>query len=157
MLPVALRMKPPIYDYSCLNLNVGDGKFYVESLALVTITCYLISYVLYARIFYTVRKSSLNVGMQREGKLAKRIMVVISTNLFFLFVPMVAGQLLAMNITISWVAKMTCWNAILLSLLGINSCLNPLLYAFRIERFRSALKRRLKCGQNAIEPGTSNK
>jgi hypothetical protein len=146
-LPLALQIKPFIFDYSCVSSRFTDGTYYLSFLGFVTIFVYLISYILYARIFYTVRKSSLNVGIQREGKLAKRIIIVISSNLFFLLVPNIAGQLLTIDNIKNWITKLVYWNAVVLSCFGINSCLNPFLYAFRSERSRSESKRPLKCRQ----------
>ncbi|XP_031550850.1 trace amine-associated receptor 5-like [Actinia tenebrosa] len=154
--PVALQMTSPFTDYSCLNLHVPNKPFFLESIAYVSVISYVVSYILYARIFWTVRRSSLNVGIQREGKLAKRIITVITTNLLFLLGPMIAGQLLVTLYDLRWKTKIICWNAVLLWFLGINSFFNPLLYAFRFERFRRSLKLLMKGRPNEVGVVPSN-
>lgn len=154
--PVALKMISGYGDYSCINLHTGNNVFYLRSVSYVTIISYILSYILYARIFYTVRQSSLNAGIQREGKLARRIITVISTNLLLLFGPIIAGQILVALYDITWTAKSICWNAVLLWFLGINSIFNPVLYAFRIEKFRRSFKRLMKGRRNEVGIATSN-
>ncbi|XP_031565903.1 uncharacterized protein LOC116301042 isoform X2 [Actinia tenebrosa] len=142
-LPFALKIRPFFFDYSCASPRFPNGEYYTSYIGYVGAIVYVSSYILYIRIFYEVRKASLDVGIQREGRLAKRIMFVISSNVVFLLVPSVAGQFLTINNTENWVLKLIYWNAVVLSCFGINSCLNPLLYPFRCQRFTTELKRLL--------------
>jgi ABC-type spermidine/putrescine transport system permease subunit II len=97
------------------------------------------------------------VGIQREGKLAKRVMVVVSTNLFFLLGPIIVWYPISFSQDQKvWIKERSYYNLLVVSCFGINSCLNPVLYAFRNELFRSELKRLLKCGQNVIGAANNN-
>lgn len=142
-LPFALKIRPFFFDYSCSSSTFPDGSYYSAYLGYVGAIFFITSYILYIRIFYEVRKASLNVGIQREWKLAKKIIFVISSNVVFLLIPSVAAQFLGKNSTENWVVKLIYWNAVVLSCFGINSCLNPLLYPFRCQRFTCELKRLL--------------
>lgn len=153
--PAALQMTSGYGDYSCIHFYNGNYIYFSHYFSYTMAIPYIISYILYARIFYTVRRSSLNAGIQREGKLAKRIITVISSNLLFILSPVLAGQILALN-DVTWRTKMICWNAVLLWFLGINSFFNPVLYAFRIEKFRRSLKRLMKKKRNEVGAAVSN-
>jgi hypothetical protein len=115
-------------------------------------TFFLLSYALYTHTFYAVRKSSLDVGLQRERKLAKRIMLVISSNLFFFLVPVLILRLFVNYETVSnRVHLFVVWNTVGFFCLGINSCLNPLLYAFCNSKFVTELKKLLRYKQNVVQ------
>lgn len=144
-LKFALHMKPGS-DYSCLNFGVPDGyRFYIDYIGVFGVLLYILCYCLYARLFYVVRKSTLNIGIRREGKAAKRILVVISTNVFFFLAPIIAGQLLHIFDLLNHTESFVFWNAVSLFFLGVNSCLNPVFYAFWNRRFQNELKKQLKC------------
>jgi amino acid transporter len=143
--PLILRMKISDFnDYSCLFVEFEGIQNYTVVLGAVVIVPYVISYVLYAHIFYTVRRSSLDTGIQREGRLAKRIILITSTNLFFTVIPIVAlspytglTDVLSRDKAVLY----TYFNTFAHISLGINSCLNPCLYAFRNEKFQKEFKR----------------
>ena len=130
----------PGNDYSCLNLHFpNDERNFLDYIGAFGVLLYILCYFLYARLFYVVRKSTLNVGIRREGRTAKRIIIVISTNIFFFLAPVIAGQVLYMFELFNHSDSFVFWNAVSLFFLGVNSCLNPFFYAFWNRRFRNEL------------------
>lgn len=144
-LPFIFNMRLSIDEYSCIGVRSPNSKTRLsEYLGMVGVCIYCLVFILYVHIFFTVRKSSMNVGIQREGKLARRIMLVISSNLFFFLAPTILVFLFANYKTIKNRAVLyVVWNTVVYFCLGINSCVNPLLYAFRNEKFRIQLKKLL--------------
>lgn len=114
---------------------------------------YLASIALYFRIFMFVRaaRANFSVGVQREARLAKRIAVVVGTNLFFFVVPTVLFLVyvyrftsILMDVTeslASFQGFIIACSWLPVTLLGINSLLNPILYAFRHQRFKKEIRR----------------
>ncbi|XP_068731384.1 cannabinoid receptor 1-like [Montipora capricornis] len=110
---------------------------------------YLISLVLYVLIFCYTRKSSMQFGIKREAKLARKIAILVSTNFILFTLPTVllilyvynfAGflhdsgksfwRLRALLIVGGWL-PVTCFS--------LNSLVNPFLYPFRHSRFQKEL------------------
>jgi hypothetical protein len=156
-LPFVFKMKLTGDDYSCINVRTSDGDILINYLGMGGVAVYGLSYILYAHIFKTVKQSSQNVGIQREGKLAKRIMLVISTNLFFFLAPTMIIYLFVNYKTVSnRVHLYVVWNTVGCFSVGINSCLNPLIYAFRNDKFRNQLKKLLKCRRSVLVASANN-
>ncbi|XP_022809999.1 probable glycoprotein hormone G-protein coupled receptor [Stylophora pistillata] len=116
---------------------------------------YIITIPMYLHIFVHVRKSGNRMGVKRDGKLAKKISILVVSNFIFFLVPVFIGVLWLMTQTFNNVSLTT--REILVGSLttvcfSINSFLNPLLYAFRDRRFRVTLKHRL---HRLIHPNTT--
>lgn len=133
----------------CLPIqpNRGMTSFaYSAGLIALAFLLYTITLPMYVHIFLFVKKSGNQIGIKRDGKLAKKILILIVSNLFFFLLPVFIGLL--------WVFAGKSFGSISLSTreilvgsfttlcLSINSFLNPLLYAFRNKRFQFVIKRR---------------
>lgn len=151
-IPSMADMYLTIDAYSCINIRSPiDDSVFITHLATAGGVVYLLSYILYAHIFYTVKNSSQNMGIQRDGKVAKRIMLVISSNLFFFLVPTTTMHFFVGVSTVhNRVHLFALWHTVGQACLGINSIFNPLLYAFRNDKFRSVLKKKFKCRENRV-------
>ncbi|XP_078361782.1 uncharacterized protein LOC144646126 [Oculina patagonica] len=133
------------------------GALYTIALVSGGIILYLVTIPLYLHIYKVVKRSSQQMGVQRESTLAKRIAVLVGTNLVFFFIPIlsvVAWYFLvapSQRKMLSMYFKTAIGEWIPLYCLSINSCLNPLVHAFRNDKFKNALKRKLPCRKNTIQ------
>ena len=140
-------IKDPYYSYELTIL-----------ISFVGISLYLIIIALYVHIFVFVKKSSqLQVnGSKRENAMAKRIALLVFSNMIFYFTPILIGLLWVMTTiarTMTPITKEILTGALPLLLFSFNSLLNPLLYAFRNGAFRQALKGRLlQLGHGKVVP-----
>ena len=111
------------------------------------ITLYLAIIPLYVHIYMVVKRSGQQMGVQRESTLAKRIALLVMSNLLFFVIPVLSMG--AGIILIEYIDKTFNYStSVILALiplycLSINSCLNPLVHAFRNDMFKTALKRNL--------------
>ena len=117
---------------------------------------YLISLGLYVLIFCYARKSSVQFGIKREARLARKIAVLVSSNFILFTLPTVLllvyvysfldvlnmarsfSSMRSLFIVGGWL-PVTCFN--------LNSLVNPFLYPFRHSRFKkeiSSLHSRLR-------------
>ena len=143
----------------CLPIQPAKGiphSFaYSASVVAIGVLLYIITIPMYLHIFVHVRNSGNQMGIKRDGKLAKKISILVTSNLMFFLVPVFIGVLWLMTQTFNKVSLTT--REILVGSLttvcfSINSFLNPLLYAFRDRRFRVTLKHRL---HRLIHPNTT--
>ena len=112
-------------------------------LSLWGILLYIITIPMYVKIFLAVKKSSERAGIKRDGTLARRIgTLVLSNMVFFLFPIIIAFLWLTTNlrVTMSPQSRATLTSIVPTLLFSFNSLINPLLYAFRAEKFQKALK-----------------
>ena len=114
---------------------------------------YLASVALYVRIYIYVRTASANfsVGVRREARLAKRIALVVCTNFIFFVVPTILFLVYVYRfmkvlfdvgstfLSLRGFIVMGSWVPV--TLLGLNSLLNPILYAFRHQKFQREINR----------------
>ena len=114
----------------------------------------LASFLLYVPIFIVAKKSAANVGMKRETAIARKIALLICTNIIFFTAPVVIGVFqgaVLMNLlndtNDDWrsrtLAKVQ-WTLFLLQVFpvlcfSINSLLNPFLYALRHPNLKQQL------------------
>lgn len=143
-------------EYQCMlpfvhSDNIHDVSTSTLVLAIVLVLAYIVSLCLYIPIYRYVNNTSVSVGIKRKATLAKNIAIMISTNCVFFFVPLISTlifvyfyskfmeflkvdtmrELQVYFIFLSWLPVV---------LLGINSCLNPFLCAFRHPQFKDQIK-----------------
>ncbi|XP_031566448.1 follicle-stimulating hormone receptor-like [Actinia tenebrosa] len=151
-LPFALHMYLVPDDYSCINYKSPEShSTYVHYLQMVSIAISSCSYILYGHMFYTVRQSGLNVGIKRDVRMAKMILLVVSTNIFFSVAPTaIVYWTVNLETVGSSVTRFAIWNTVGLLFYGVNSCLNPFLYAFRNDKVLFELKKLLRYKRNPV-------
>ena len=106
---------------------------------------------LYIHIYIVVHRSQQSMGIKRESKTAKRIATLVFTNMVFFFVPVLMTGLLVLSDTYPSIqvdGKGEIWRMVVTSYFpvvcfNLNSCLNPLWYAFRNNKFKKKLRERL--------------
>lgn len=140
--------------YICLSIqSVLEKKYLAYTITAVTIgaLCYLPTIPLYVHIFLVVRKSGNNFGIKREAILARRIFLLVGSNVVFMAVPMclshiaiATGNMVGFSETSKFIV-VTCTKVICMS---INALLNPILYGYRNERFKKALRKSWECFRN---------
>ena len=114
---------------------------------------FLCTIPLYIHIFIVVRKSSTQLGIRREGVLARKLALLVFTNFLFSVVPFSAAPGLSSRTLLrldffnfltktysSFRAYLICFVWLPVMLLCLNSCLNPLMYAFRHHRFKTKFR-----------------
>ena len=114
----------------------------------------LTSFLLYVPIFIVAEKSGANVGVKREAALARKIALLLCTNLIFFTVPVTIGVVrnaalveLNNNFTGDWSSFTLAeaqrysfiFNFLPVLCLSINSLLNPFLYALRHPKVKQQL------------------
>ena len=114
----------------------------------------LASFLLYVPIFVVAKKSGANVGVKREAAIARKIALLLCTNLIFFTVPVVtsifrSAALMELNNNLNddWrsftLAQVQRYDFIFDFLpvlcLSINSLLNPFLYALRHQKIKQQL------------------
>ena len=81
-------------SYFCIPM-IYDVRFpiathYSFALSTIALTFYLVTIPLYVHIYTVVKRSSQQMGVQRESTLAKRIAILVGTNLVFFFLPILS-------------------------------------------------------------------
>lgn len=141
---------------SLCTLPVTQTKDSVISFGLL-VALYLANIPFYGKIFLFVRRSSVRMGVRRDAVLAKKIALLIFTNMIFFAVPMIIitvfSYVLNTHYSIkivdstaaSWRYVIYYWMPVIC--LCFNSCLNPFLCAYRQRQFRREVK---KCARNCF-------
>lgn len=121
----------------------------------VLIALYLINIPLYVAIFISVRKSGADLGIKRETAILKKIALVVVTNFLLLLTPFILIITLVptKNIHKSLELDGSKSTQMLLifgfwfpiACLGFNSCINPILCAFRQGQFVRQIRKVLGC------------
>jgi hypothetical protein len=146
------------YSFLCVPLQFISSKFhsfyFTVAIAATALTLFLITFIFYIHIYITVRQAAQNAGAKRESKLAKRIAVLVLSNIFFFILPMVCVGIPAFIYSgnfpgISDLAYSLITNFIPSLCLSVNSCLNPLLHAFRNDTM--FLRQSLKGGYHVLD------
>ena len=133
-------------NYMCVLVqNFGTAKRVLASqiLMLLFVAIYLAVVGMYIHIYIFVRRSAQSAGIKRETTLAKRICIVVFSNMFFYAVPnliivvVTAGDIQLVSdrtdnlILRIWLPPMC---------MVTNACLNPFLFAFRKEELLKSLR-----------------
>ena len=139
------------FDFN-VPLSVLFGAFYI--------LVFLCTIPLYIHIFIVVKRSSTQMGIKREGRLARKLVFVILTNFLFTTIPLIIVPFFSSLVLVeSFLAKfktygsfksfIICVGLLPVLFLCINSFLNPLLFAFRHHsfkrHFRITLTKTLEC------------
>ena len=154
ILAYALLYKLFSYNSLCIPIavSIDTPRLFGFSifLCLLASVLYLFNVPLYIHIYIVVKKSSQRMRVRRESAVAKRIALLVVTNMAFFFLPIVIYGIMMTLGKIEAPAH-TDWDKtnVLVFLIPVitpmyclilNSCINPLLHAFRNETFREALK-----------------
>lgn len=139
--------------YLCLPISFQQHfpseTVYTLALGSTGITLYLSTIPMYVHIYRVVKRSSQQMGVKRESTLAKRIALLVMSNLVFFFIPVLALSVWIIFVgnsrddLLSFYARSAIQDLIPLYCLSINSCLNPLVHALRNDKFKTALKKNL--------------
>ncbi|EDO46211.1 predicted protein [Nematostella vectensis] len=122
--------------------------FYSQILLLILVGLYVIIFAMYVHIYVYVKRSSRNAGVKRKDtQLAFRIGVMILTSFIFFVVPNLTIIIVTVGNVYFPVSLVT--NSVIRKWLPpmclvFNACLNPLMFAFRNEKFTKSIK---ICGQ----------
>ncbi|XP_022795589.1 uncharacterized protein LOC111334161 [Stylophora pistillata] len=130
----------------CLFYRNSDkvSSFFInEIVMLFLVFIYLLVVFFYLHIFIVVRRSARKAGARRESQLAKRICLIVLSSFVFFAAPnftlawfIINGGAVfedgRMNRTLLWWLPPVC--------LVVNACLNPLIFAFKNDKFTSSLK-----------------
>lgn len=137
-------------NFMCVLLrdySKKKGFFVSQGLMIAYLILYIIIVVLYVRIYLFVRKSSRQVSVKREGKLAKRIGLIVLTNFVCFALPNLSMLIFTTTglyaplddipntIIRRWVPPM---------FLVLNATANPCFFAFGNKLFSSAVKGALR-------------
>lgn len=101
---------------------------------------------MYVHMYISVRSSSQMVGIQREGKVARKIALIVLSNMAFFLLPLLLLTFVnytALGDIFTIIEKGIFWKTFMYYSFAMNACLNPILFAFRNEKFRQELKRQL--------------
>lgn len=159
ILPYTALSKYYVPDSNCVPVSNPTGSGYVEYMMIpgaVVMLLYISSIPLYIHMYFSIKKSSQLVGIKREGNVARKISLVVMSNMAFFFMPLFT--LAVVNVTplgslFPLTDKHIFWKTFMYYSFACNTCLNPSLFAFRNEKFRLALKQQLHLAPtNTIGP-----
>ena len=109
----------------------------------VLVALYTVIIAQYCHIYVAVRKSSRNAGVRRETKLASRICVMVGTSFVFFVVPNLAMMVMtvgSVQLPLTRVQQTVIKKWLPPMFLVLNACINPLLFAYRNDKFVKSLK-----------------
>lgn len=157
VLALLIALPLQLIDYKKITINFmcvllrdyskKKGFFVSQGLMIAYLILYIIVVALYCRIYIFVRKSSRQVSVKREAKLAKRIGLIVFTNFVCFALPNLsmlifttAGLYAPLDdipntIIRRWVPPM---------FLVLNACANPCFFAFGNKLFASAVKQAMR-------------
>ena len=130
-------------NYMCVLIqNFANVNRILASqiLMLLFVAIYLAVVGMYFHIYIFVRKSAQSAGIQRETSLAKRISIIVFSNMLLYAVPnlsiVVFSVMLLSDREINFILRLWLPPVCMIT----NACLNPFLFAFRNEQFLTSLK-----------------
>lgn len=132
----------PIYPVK----SIPHQFWYSIVITLSACLMYLATLPLYVRLYLYVKKSSSRIGSTTDVALAKRIFVLVISNMFFFLLPIaisLAWSILSRKQAMSRVVAEVLTSSFCAICLTVNSCLNPILYALRNKTFIKELKKML--------------
>ena len=135
------------------SFPVAEENTFLISLGIL-IALYIANVPLYARIFLFVRRSGSHLGVKREAAILKKIALVVGSNFVLLLTPMIllitfvpvkdihdtielnSGHSTQILFVVGFWLPVAC--------MGLNSCINPILCAFRQGQFVKRIRKVLK-------------
>ena len=136
--------------YICLSIqSVLETKYLAYTITSIIISAigYLPTIPLYVHIFLVVRMSGSQFGIKREAILARRIFLLVGSNLLFMAVPMCLSHVAIATGEMgdfSEKSKFIVVTSTKVICMSTNALLNPILYGFRNDHFGKALKKSWK-------------
>ena len=116
---------------------------YSVGITLLGVVLHILTIPLYIRIFLYVRNTGSQVGIKRDGVLARRIAVLVFSNMVFFFFPTINGLIWMLTSAfnnLSVTTREVLVGSLPVVLYTVNSFVNPLLYAYRNDRFKQVLR-----------------
>ena len=120
------------------------------SISAIFVFLYLVSLALYVLIFFYVRKSSVQFGIKREARLARKIATLVSSNFILFTLPTVLLLVYVYSFSdflLDMVKSFSSMRSFLIvggwlpvTCFSLNSLVNPFLYPFRHSRFKKELR-----------------
>ena len=134
---------------------------YTHGLVLALVSLYIVMIALYIHLYVVVKKTAQNAGVRREGKLAKRIGLIVFSNFIFFVVPNLIIVIFTTLVPDDFSWKQTIPNFMVKVwippvCMALNACINPFLFAFRNHLFVNALKELLRRRQPRVVPATNH-
>ena len=86
------------------------------------------------------------MAVQRESQVARKISVIVISNMTFFVMPFLILMLVdntPLHDVMSFRTRETFWKTFMYYSFATNACLNPMLFAFRNDKFRVALRKQL--------------
>ncbi|XP_031572554.1 G-protein coupled receptor GRL101-like, partial [Actinia tenebrosa] len=138
------------YSYLCIPIRLSidkKEKIFVFTLTIGSIGIFLclISFIFYIHIFVTVRRAAQRAGVKRESKLAKRVAILVGSNIIFYIAPVLFSGITFLSSSSSKnmsALQQIATEIVSLFCLCVNSFLNPVIHAFRTDLFKTVLKER---------------
>lgn len=136
--------------YICLSIqSVLEKKSLAYTITSIIISAigYLPTIPLYIHIFVVVRKSGSQFGIKREAKLARRIFLLVGSNLLFMAVPMCLSHVAIATGEMGGFSEKSRFIVVTSTkviCMSTNALLNPILYGCRNDNFGKALKKSWK-------------
>jgi hypothetical protein len=141
-------------DLMCVPLGNIDGTQVLIYIGGLGVAFYIVIIALYGHMYIDVKKTNQKtVQLQNESRLARRIALVILTNVFFFVIPLCAILIVDIEQLRPYItdkSRYIFWQVFGSTCLGFNSCLNPLLFSFRNEKFRNEFRKRCFLYRNAV-------
>jgi len=129
--------------YPVPDLKNQQYHVYTISVVAAAIVVHLATVAMYLHIFIVARNSGRQLGIAREARLAKKIGTLVLTNLIFHVLPFVfaivvitTDSFAGSSAEVSVAIVVGC----LVILPGINSIMNPILYGYKNDKFRTSLQ-----------------
>ena len=133
--------------YICLSIqSVLERRYLAYTITSIAISAigYLPTIPLYIHIFLVVRKSGSQFGIKREAIVARRIFLLVGSNLLFLAVPMCLSHVATATGEMggfSEKSKFIVVKSTKVICMSTNALLNSILHGFRNDNFAKALKK----------------
>lgn len=138
-----LRIRDNFMCVLVQDFRVTQRFMATQILMLLFVSLYLAIVAMYIHIYIVVRKSAQGAGIRRETTLAKRISVIVLSNMIFYAIPNLcivvfttADIKLVSDREVNFILRI--WLPPMCMIM--NACLNPFLFAFRNEAFLKSLK-----------------
>ena len=138
-----LRTLSHAEDDVCIPIGNNDGNA-VTYVGIFLLFLYFISIALYCHIYFNVKKTTEKTEQQRsDNSIAKKIVQINITNVLFWITPIIAIYFTTLS-QIAFDQKRIIWDCFGMTCLVINSSINPVLFSFRNDMFRSQLPKRFR-------------